>query len=178
MAYPVIFVNNFCCIAKPIVRHFELRVLVKQNCNTFSKRSSQAFLPRSKTVIKRMRSDGIVPKQNIILNVGGQFILATVWMLINELAFQSVEVTLHRSVVIRATGTAHALSYIVSWTIVGEFPWSILRTLVAAQNNAVFQYPWVLTYCLGKSPDFKLGCNNSSADARNNTSQIFSCFRQ
>ena len=59
-------------------RDIEDTVLVKQNCNTFPKRSSQAFLPRSKTVINRMRSDGIVPKQNIILNVGEQFILATV----------------------------------------------------------------------------------------------------
>lgn len=42
------------------------------------KRSSQAFLPRGKTVVKRVRSDGIVPKQNVILNVGEQFVLATV----------------------------------------------------------------------------------------------------
>ena len=34
------------------------------------KRSSQAFLPRGKTIVERMRSDGIVPKQNIIVNVG------------------------------------------------------------------------------------------------------------
>mgnify|MGYP004654335505 CR=1 FL=1 len=42
------------------------------------KRSSQAFLPRGKTVVERVRSDGIVPKQNVILNVGEQFVLATV----------------------------------------------------------------------------------------------------
>ena len=42
------------------------------------KRSSQAFLPWSKTIVKRVRSDGIVPKQNVILNVGEQFVLATV----------------------------------------------------------------------------------------------------
>lgn len=42
------------------------------------KRSSQAFLPRGKTIVKRVRSDGIVPKQNVILNVGEQFVLATV----------------------------------------------------------------------------------------------------
>ena len=42
------------------------------------KRSSQAFLPRGKSIIKRVRSDGIVPKQNIILNVGEQFVLAAV----------------------------------------------------------------------------------------------------
>ena len=70
------------------------------------KRSSQAFLPRCKTVVKRVRSDGIVPKQNIILNVGEQFVVRSIGMLINELAFQSV--------IIRETGTAHALSYIVS----------------------------------------------------------------
>ena len=40
------------------------------------------------------------------------------------------------------------------------------------QNNAVFQHPWVLTYCLGKSPDSKLGCNISSADARNNAKVV------
>ena len=53
-------------------------VLVNQNCNTFPKRSSQAFLPRGKTIVKIVRSDGIVPKQNVILNVGEQFVLAAV----------------------------------------------------------------------------------------------------
>ena len=82
--------------------------------NPSPKRSSQAFLPRGKSIIKRMRSDGIVPKQNIIVNIGEQFVVRSIGMLINEFAFQSVKVTLHRSVIIRATGTAHALSYIVS----------------------------------------------------------------
>ena len=82
--------------------------------NPSPKRSSQAFLPRGKSIIKRMRSDGIVPKQNIIVNIGEQFVVRSIGMLINEFAFQSIKVTLHRSVVIRATGTAHALSYIVS----------------------------------------------------------------
>ena len=79
-----------------------------------TKRSSQAFLPRGKTVVKRVRSDGIVPKQNIIVNIGEQFVVRSIRMLINEFAFQSVKVTFLRSVIIRATGTAHALSYIVS----------------------------------------------------------------
>ena len=78
------------------------------------KRSSQAFLPRGKTVVKRVRSDGIVPKQNIIVNIGEQFVARSIGMLINEFAFQSVKLTLHRSVVIRATGTTHALSYIMN----------------------------------------------------------------
>ena len=64
-------------------------------------------------------------------------------MLIDEFAFQSVEVTLHRSVVVRTSGTAHALSNIV----IREFLRSILRTLVAVKYHAVFQHPWVLTYC-------------------------------
>ena len=50
-----------------------LIVLVKQNCNSFPQKSSRAFLPRSKTVIERMRSDGIIPKQNIIINIRKQF---------------------------------------------------------------------------------------------------------
>lgn len=77
-------------------------------------KASQAFLPWSKTVVERMRSDGIIPKQNVILNVGEQFVIRSIGMLINELTLQRVEVTLHRSVFIRATGTAHALSNIVS----------------------------------------------------------------
>lgn len=48
-------------------------VLVKQNCNSSPKKSSRTFLPRSKTDIERMRSDGIIPKQNIIINIRKQF---------------------------------------------------------------------------------------------------------
>lgn len=47
-----------------------------------------------------------------------------------------------------------------------------MRAPVAVQNNAVFQHPWVLTYCLGKSPASKLGCNISSTDARNNAKVV------
>ena len=53
--------------------HIVIFVLVKQNCNSFPQKSSRAFLPRSKTVIERMRSDGIIPKQNIIINIRKQF---------------------------------------------------------------------------------------------------------
>ena len=83
-------------------------------------------------------------------------------MVINELTLQRVEVTLHRSVVIRATGTAHALRYIVSRAVVGELLRGILRTLVAVQNNTVFQHPWVLTYCCFKCL-FSKFCRDISA---------------
>lgn len=67
-------------------------------------------------------------------------------MLIDKFAFQSVEVTLHRSVVVRTPGTAHALGYIVVRAVVGEFLRGVLGTLVAVKYHAVFQHPWVLTY--------------------------------
>lgn len=51
-------------------------------------------------------------------------------MLIDEFAFQSVEVTLHRSVIVRTPGTAHALSNIMSRAVIREFLRGILRTLV------------------------------------------------
>ena len=53
-------------------------VLVKQNCNTFPKKSSHPFLPRCKTVVERVRSDGIIPEQNIIVNVSEQFIFGAI----------------------------------------------------------------------------------------------------
>ena len=71
-------------------------------------------------------------------------------MLIDEFAFQSVEVTLHRSVVVRAPGTAHALSNIMCRAVIRELLRGILRTLVAVKYHAVFQHPWVLTYCCFK----------------------------
>ena len=61
-------------------------VLVKQKCNIFPQRSSQTFLPRGKTVVERMRPNGILPKQNIILNIGKQFVLRSIWMLVDKLA--------------------------------------------------------------------------------------------
>ena len=71
-------------------------------------------------------------------------------MLIDKFAFQSVEVTLHRSIVVRTPCTAHALGYIVVRAVVGEFLRGVLGTLVAVKYHAVFQHPWVLTYCCFK----------------------------
>ena len=113
----------FCCIMQGAL-FLSIKIVTPS-----PKRSSQAFLPRGKTIFERMRSDGIVPKQNIIPNVGEQFVLAAVWMVINEFAFQGVEVTFHRSVVVRTPGTAHALSYIMSRAVIRELLRGILRTL-------------------------------------------------
>ena len=62
----------FCCIMQGAL-FLSIKIVTPS-----PKRSSQAFLPRGKTVVKRVRSDGIVPKQNVILNVGEQFVLAAV----------------------------------------------------------------------------------------------------
>ena len=83
-------------------------------------------------------------------------------MLIDKFAFQSVEITLHRSVVVRTPGTAHALGYIVVGAVVGEFLRGVLGTLVAVEYHAVFQHPWVLIYCCFKCLFSKL-CRNMSA---------------
>ena len=141
----------FCCIMQGAL-FLSIKIVTPP-----PKRSSQAFLPWSKTIVERMRSDGIVPKQNVILNVGEQFVIRRIGMLINELTLQRVEVTLHQSVVIRATGTAHALSYIVSCTIIRELLRGILRTPVA-----------VLTYCFRKRLHSQFSRNIPAADACNN----------
>lgn len=93
-------------------------------------------------------------------------------MLIDEFAFQSVEVTLHRSVVVRTSGTAHALSNIMSRAVIREFLRGILRTLVAVKYHAVFQHPWVLTYCCFKRLFSKLCRNISAMYACNNAAVI------
>ena len=126
------------------------------------KRSSNTFLPRGKTVVKRVGSDGIIPEQDVIVNVSEQFVLGAVRVLIDKFAFQSVEVTLHRGVVVRTSGAAHALGYVVGGAEVGEFLRGVLGTLVAVKYHAVFQHPWVLTYCCFKRFNPKL-CRNISA---------------
>ena len=93
-------------------------------------------------------------------------------MLIDKFAFQSVEVTLHGSVVVRTPGTAHALRYIVSRAVVGEFLRGVLRTLVAVKYHAVFQHPWVLTYCCFKRLFSKLCRNIPAMYACDNTPVI------
>ena len=36
---------------------------------TLPSKSSHPFLPRCKTVVERMRSDGIIPEQDVIINI-------------------------------------------------------------------------------------------------------------
>lgn len=45
---------------------------------TLPPKSSHPFLPRCKTVVERVRSDGIIPEQNIIVNVSEQFIFGAI----------------------------------------------------------------------------------------------------
>lgn len=111
------------------------------------KRSSQTLLPGSKTVVKRVRSDGVIPKENIIVYIGKQFDFRSIGMLIDEVTLQGVEITPHRSVIVRTARTAHSLSDIMSRAVILELLRGILRTLAAVQNYAGFQYPWVLSYC-------------------------------
>ena len=94
-----------------------------------------------------MRSDGIIPKENIIVNIGEQSAVQSIGMLIDELPLQGVEITLFRSVIVRTARTAHALSDIMSKAVIRELLRGILGALVAVQNYAVFQHPWVLSYC-------------------------------
>jgi len=48
-----------------------------------------------------MRSDRIIQKENIIVNIGEQFVIRSIGMLIDELTLQRVEITLHQSVIVR-----------------------------------------------------------------------------
>jgi len=67
-----------------------------------------------------MRSDGIIQKENIIVNIGEQFVIRSIGMLIDELTLQRVEITLHQSVIVRTARMAHALSDIMSRAVIRE----------------------------------------------------------
>jgi len=64
-----------------------------------------------------MRPDRVISKQNIIINVSIEFILGIVRMLINQFAFQRIEIPFHRSIIIRTA----ALSDIMIFTILSTF---------------------------------------------------------
>ena len=68
----------------------------------------------SQTIVKGMRSDGIIPKQDIIINVRIEFILRAVGMMIDKFTFRCIKISLHRSIVVGTVCTAHALGYVQS----------------------------------------------------------------
>lgn len=53
-------------------------VFLSSKIVTLPPKSSHPFLPRCKTVVERVRSDGIIPEQNIIVNVSEQFIFGAI----------------------------------------------------------------------------------------------------
>ena len=56
----------------------DIEVFLSSKIVTLPPKSSHPFLPRCKTVVERVRSDGIIPEQNIIVNVSEQFIFGAI----------------------------------------------------------------------------------------------------
>ncbi len=90
-----------------------------------------------------MRSDRVIPKQNVIINVSIQFILGIIRMLINQLTFQRIEIPFNGSIIISQSCSCFAWYY--DFTIHGEVLWCKLRALIAVENYPVAQHPWVLS---------------------------------
>ena len=58
----------------------------------------------------------IIPKKSEIRNSHIKLFFRAVVMMINQLIFKGIKISFHRGIIIRAAGTAHALSNTVYFT--------------------------------------------------------------